>query len=125
MVLRGRPQHAVAIVLLTALVRLSLFPLSRQQALNMVKMQQIQPEIKRIQERYKENIEARNSALQELFRKHNCPPAAGGLPMFLQLPILVALYHALMVNVDLRGAPLISWSVRWCSNLAAPDMLFD
>jgi YidC/Oxa1 family membrane protein insertase len=61
----------------------------------------------------------------ELFRKHNYNPLAGCLPVFLQLPIFVGLYRSLMVDVELRDAPLITHAVQWCSNLAAPDMLYN
>ncbi|HEY2840311.1 MAG TPA: YidC/Oxa1 family insertase periplasmic-domain containing protein [Pirellulales bacterium] len=118
------PNYGIAIILLTVLVRSAMFPLSRRQAANAAKMQELQPEIKRLQEKYKGNMEARTKAQQELFRKHNYSPLAGCLPVFLQLPIFIGLYRSLSVDVELRGAPLISQSVRWCSNLAAPDMLF-
>ena len=52
-------------------------------------------------------------------------PLGGCMPMFIQLPIMLGLYRALAVDIELRQAPLISESVRWCSNLAAPDMFFD
>jgi YidC/Oxa1 family membrane protein insertase len=102
-----------------------MFPLSKKQAQGAQKMQELQPEIKKIQEKYKTNLEARGKAQQELFRKHNYNPMGGCLILFLQLPIFVGLYRALMVDVELRQAPLIAESIRWCSNLAAPDMLFD
>jgi YidC/Oxa1 family membrane protein insertase len=117
--------YGLAIILLTAVVRGAMFPLSRKQAIGALKMQQIQPELKRIQEQYKNNAEAKMRAQQELFRKHNYHPASGCLVMLVQLPIFIALYRALMVDVELRQAPLISESIRWCSNLAAPDMLYD
>ncbi|HEX4129125.1 MAG TPA: YidC/Oxa1 family insertase periplasmic-domain containing protein [Pirellulales bacterium] len=118
------PNYGVAIVLLTVLVRSCMFPISRRQAVNAQKMQELQPEIKRITEKYKNNMEARSKAQQELFRKHNYNPLSGCLPMFLQLPIFIGLYRSLSVDVELRLAPLISESVRWCSNLGAPDMLW-
>ena len=119
------PNYGIAIILLTALVRCCMFPVSRRQALSAQKMQQLQPEIKKLQEKYKNNLEARGKAQQELFRKHNYNPMGGCLIALIQLPIFVGLYRALMVDVELRQAPLISESVRWASNLAAPDMLFD
>jgi YidC/Oxa1 family membrane protein insertase len=117
--------YGLAIIMLTVVVRLCMFPLSRKQTLNAQKMQELQPEIKRIQEAYKNNMEGRTKAQQELFRKHNYNPLGGCLLVFLQLPIFLGLYRSLMVDVELRQAPLISESVRWCSNLAAPDMLFN
>jgi YidC/Oxa1 family membrane protein insertase len=118
------PNYGIAIIMLTVLVRSLMFPISRRQALGAQKMQELQPELKRIQEKYKNNMEGRSKAQQELFRKHNYNPLAGCLPVFLQLPIFLGLYRSLAVDVELRGAPLISESVRWCSNLAAPDMLW-
>jgi YidC/Oxa1 family membrane protein insertase len=115
----------VAIVLLTAVVRLCMFPVSRKQALGAQKMQELQPEIKKLQEKYKNNVEARTKAQQELFRKHNYNPLGGCLLVFLQFPIFVALYRALAVDVELRMAPLLTDAIRWASNLAAPDVLFD
>ena len=93
--------------------------------MGMQKMQMLQPEIKKIQEKHKNNAEARTKAQQELFRKHNYNPLSGCLPMFIQMPVFIGLYRSLMVAIELRDAPLLSQSIRWCSNLAAPDMLYD
>ncbi len=117
--------YGLAIILLTVLVRGCMFPLSRKQVLGAIKMQQLQPEIKKLQEKYKTDMEGRTKAQQDLFRKHNYNPLSGCLVLFVQLPIFIALYRSLMVDIELRQAPLISQSVRWCSNLAAPDMLYD
>lgn len=116
--------YGVAIVLLTVLVRLCVYPLSRAQTLNALRMQQLQPEIKKLQDKYKNNLEARSKAQQELFRQHGYNPFSGCLPMFVQLPVFIGLYRALSVNVELRQAPLLGEGIRWCSNLAAPDMMF-
>ena len=117
--------YGVAIVMLTVLVRSCMLPLSRKQALASKKMQELQPEIKRISEKYKANVEQRTRAQQELFKKHNYNPFGGCLLAFIQLPIFLGLYRSLMVDVELRQAPLLSSSIRWCSNLSAPDMLFN
>ena len=119
------PNYGIAIILLTVLVRGCMFPMSRKQALNAQKMQELQPEIKKIQEKYKKDLEARSKAQQELFRKHNYNPLGGCLLLFVQLPIFIGLYRALMIDVDLRGAALITENIQWCSNLAAPDMFYD
>lgn len=116
--------YGLAIILLTVVVRSAMFPVSRKQALNAMKMQELQPEIKRIAEKYKNNVEQRTKAQQDLFKKHNYNPLGGCLIMFIQLPIFIGLYRSLSVDVHLRQAPLISEAIRWCSNLAAPDMLF-
>jgi len=117
--------YGLAIIMLTVLVRGAMFPLSRKQVQGAQKMQELQPELKKLQEKYKKDPEARTKAQQELFRRHNYNPLSGCLVLFVQLPIFIALYRSLIVDVELRQAPLISSSIRWCSNLAAPDMLFD
>ncbi|MBX7167106.1 MAG: YidC/Oxa1 family insertase periplasmic-domain containing protein [Pirellulales bacterium] len=115
----------LAIILLTVMVRSALFPLSRRQALNMQKMQTLQPEIKRLQERFKNQPEQLMKAQRELFARAKYNPFSGCLPMLIQIPIFLGLYRALAVNVELRDAPLISHAVYWASNLAAPDKLYD
>lgn len=117
--------YGIAIILLTVLVRGCMFPISRSQAKNMVKMQQLKPEMDKIAAKYKDDMQKRSAAQQELFKKHSYNPAAGCLPVFLQLPIFLGLYRALAVDVELRQAPLFSESIRFCSNLAAPDMFYD
>ncbi|MEX1225020.1 MAG: YidC/Oxa1 family membrane protein insertase, partial [Pirellulales bacterium] len=106
------------------LVRGCMFPISRKQALGAQKMQELQPEMKKIAEKYKKDYEKRGKAIQELQRKHNYNPLAGCLPMFIQLPIFIGLYRALMVDIELRDAPLISENFAWARNLGAPDMLW-
>lgn len=117
--------YGIAIIMLTVLVRSCLFPISRKQAQSMAKMQELRPEMDKLKEKYKQDMQKQSQAMQELYRKHNINPLAGCLPMFIQLPIFLGLYRALMVDVELRQAPLLGSSVRWCSNLASPDMFFD
>ncbi len=116
--------YALAIILLTVVVRGCMFPLSRKQALAAQKMQELQPQMAAIREKYKNDPEAYGRALRELFRQHNYNPFGGCLLVLIQLPIFVGLYRALMVDVALRQAPLIP-GLSWCSNLAAPDMLWN
>lgn len=116
--------YGLSIVLLTVLVRLAMFPLSRQQTLMAQKMQALQPELKRISEKYKTNMEERARAQQEFMRKHNYNPLSGCLPALVQLPIFIGLYRALSVDVQLRDAPLLWEGFPWATNLSAPDMLF-
>ncbi len=117
--------YGIAIILLTVLVRGAMFPISRKQAISSQKMQALQPEMKVINEKYKNDSEKRGRAVQELWRKHGVNPAAGCLPVFIQIPIFMGLYRALATDVELREAPLFTNAIRWCSNLAAPDMLWD
>jgi YidC/Oxa1 family membrane protein insertase len=115
--------YAIAIVMLTVLVRGCMFPLSRKAAKNAAMMQELAPEMKKIAEKYKNNMEARGKAQQELFKKHNYNPFSGCWMMFLQLPVFIGLYRCLAVDIRLRQAPLIP-GIEWASNLAGPDKLF-
>lgn len=114
----------IAIILLTALVRGCMFPLSRKAAKNAQMMQELSPEMKRLAEQYKNDMEKRAAAQRELFAKHNYNPFGGCLLMFIQLPIFIGLYRSLAIDVELRQAPLIP-GLEWCSNLAGPDMLWN
>ncbi len=114
--------YGIAIILLTVLVRGLMTPLGLHQARNAQKMQELAPEMKKIAEQYKNDMEKRAAAQRELFRKHNYNPLSGCLPMFIQLPIFIGLYRALSVDIELRQASLIP-GLQWCSNLAGPDKL--
>lgn len=118
------PNYGIAILLLTAVVRLAMHPLSRKQVIGALKMQKLQPEMAKIKEKFQDPQEQMR-AQQELFRKHNYNPLSGCLVVFIQLPIFMALYRALMVDVELRQASMFGTGFRFCSNLAAPDMLVD
>lgn len=115
--------YGLAIILLTVLVRSAMIPLSRKAARNAQMMQELAPEMKKIAEKYKDDMQKRAAAQSELFKKHNYRPLGGCLLMFIQLPIFIGLYRALSVDVELRQAPLIP-GLSWCSNLAGPDMLW-
>lgn len=113
--------YAVAIILLTVIVRGGMFPLSRKAAINAQKMQELAPEIKKINEKFKDDMEGKLKAQRELQQRVGFNPLAGCLPMFLQLPIFIGLYRALSVDIELRQAA-VSGATDWASNLAAPDM---
>ncbi len=117
--------YGIAILLLTVMVRGAMFPVSRKQALSSQKMQLLQPEMKAIADKYKDDPDKRTRATQELWKKHDYNPMGGCLLVFLQIPIFMGLYRSLATDVELRQAPLFSDAIRWCSNLAAPDMLWD
>ncbi len=110
--------HGLSIILLTVLVRGLMFPISKKQALFSIKMQAVGPELKKIQEKYKNDPQGKSQATMELYRKHKVHPLGGCLPMFLQLPIFLGLYYALQESISFRLAGFL-----WIENLAAPDML--
>lgn len=115
--------YGIAIILLTILVRGAMFPLSRKAAINAQKMQELAPELKKIGEKYKDDMEGRLKAQRELQQRVGFNPMAGCLPMFLQLPIFIGLYRALSVDIELRQAAFHP-AISWASNLAGPDMLY-
>ena len=74
-------------------------------------MQKVQPYVKVIQERNKDDKQKMNAEMLELYKKHKVNPVGGCLPMLLQIPVFIALYHALFFSIELRGAPFIGWIV--------------
>jgi YidC/Oxa1 family membrane protein insertase len=120
--LSGIGNYAVAIILLTVIVRGLMFPLSRKAAINAQKMQELAPELKKISDKYKDDMEAKMKAQRELQQRVGFNPLAGCLPMFLQLPIFIGLYRTLSVDIELRQEA-VSSATDWASNLAGPDML--
>jgi YidC/Oxa1 family membrane protein insertase len=115
-----------AIVILTMIINLVMAPLRHKQVVSMRKMQEIQPEMKAIQDRYaklKATDPAKQKMNQEmmaLYREKKVNPAAGCVPVLLTLPIMFAMWAALQVSVELRGAP---W-VGWIRDLSAPDPFY-
>ena len=89
------PEYGIAIILLTLAVSLLLFPLTLKQTRSMKAMQEIQPQVKRLQKEYKEDREELNKQLMELYKEKGVNPAAGCLPMLVQMPIWFALYRVL------------------------------
>jgi YidC/Oxa1 family membrane protein insertase len=102
-----------SLILLTVLINLAMFPLRHKSVVSMRKMQEVQPEVKGIQDRYK-NLKmsdpARakmNQELMALYKERGVNPASGCVPMLLTLPVLFAFYSMLSVAIELRGAPFI------------------
>ncbi len=117
------PNYGIAIILLTVMVRGLMLPIGRQAAKNAQMMQVMAPELAKIKEKYKTDLQKQGQAQQELFRKYKYNPMTGCLLMFLQLPVFIGLYRGLAVDIELRQAPLIP-GLDWASNLAGPDMLW-
>jgi YidC/Oxa1 family membrane protein insertase len=114
--------YGIAIIMLTILVRSCMFPLSRRAAIMGQRMQEMQPEMKRINELYKDDMNKRGQEIQALYKKYKLNPMASCLPVFIQIPIFIGLYRCVSTDIALRQQPLIP-GLGWCSNLAGPDML--
>lgn len=95
--------YGIAIILLTLLVRAVTLPLTHKQMASAKAMQDLQPELKKLQEKYKNDKEKLNAETMELWKKHNINPAAGCLPLIIQFPILVAIFRLLQYPEKLQG----------------------
>ncbi|MDO4527226.1 MAG: membrane protein insertase YidC [bacterium] len=113
------PNYGVAIILLTILVRLIFWPLTRKSTLAMRKMSAIQPEIKEIQQKFKGNPQKIQQETFMLYRKYKVNPLASCLPMLIQIPIFIAFFTMLRSISELRFAGFL-----WISDLSQPENLF-
>ena len=101
--------YGVAIILLTLLVRIAFYPLSIKSFRSMKAMQKLQPQIQALKEKYGEDREKFSREQMALFKAHKVNPAGGCLPMFVQLPVFIALYAVLGNSIDLFHAPFFGW----------------
>ena len=109
----------VAIICLTLIVRAALFPIANKQYQSMAKMRLVQPKMKELQERYKDDKPRQQQEIMALYKKEKVNPLAGCLPILLQIPIFFALYKTLMLSTEMRHQPF----VLWIKDLSAPDPL--
>ena len=109
----------VAIILLTLVVRGLMFPVAQKQFASMAAMRAIQPKMKAIQDRYKDDKAKQQEEVMALYKKEGVNPLAGCLPIFLQIPVFFALYKVLTLAVEMRHQPF----VLWIRDLSAPDPL--
>jgi YidC/Oxa1 family membrane protein insertase len=107
----------VAILIFAFLIRLLLFPLAGKSYEGMAKMRKFQPKIKALQERYKDDKVRMNQEMMQLYQKEKVNPAAGCLPMLIQIPIFFSLYKVLSVSIQMRQAKFFGW----IKDLSAPD----
>ncbi len=113
----GFPSYGVAIILLTVIVKVLLYPLTVKQMQSMKAMQKLQPQLKKIQEKYKDDKMAMQQKMAQLYQKEGVNPLAGCLPMLIQMPILMGMYYALF-NFDYGGTVP---SFLWLPSLSEPD----
>jgi len=104
------------IILLTVLIKLLMAPLTHKSFVSMKQMQKLQPQMERLKEKYKDNKEALNKEIMELYRRNKVNPFGGCLPMLLQFPVFIGLYNALLTPIELRHAPFL-----WIKDLSRPD----
>lgn len=92
----GLPNYGLAIILMTILIKLIMFPLTQKQMKSMRGMQEIQPKMKIIQERYKDDPQTMQTKVMELYKQHGVSPFGGCLPLVIQMPIFIAFYQSLL-----------------------------
>jgi YidC/Oxa1 family membrane protein insertase len=108
--------YGIDIILLTVLIKLLLAPLTHKSFVSMKQMQKLQPQMERIKEKYKNDREALNKEIMELYRRNKVNPFGGCLPMLLQIPVFIGLYNALLTPIELRHT-----SFLWIQDLSRPD----
>lgn len=117
--------YGVAIILLTIVLRVGTYPLTQRSMKSMKKMGVIAPEMKQIQEKYKEDSQRMQAEMMSLYKRTGINPASalggGCLPMLLQMPFMLALYFALQSTIELRHAPFM----LWIQDLSAPENFFS
>jgi YidC/Oxa1 family membrane protein insertase len=114
------PNYGVGIIILTVLVRLATAPLVTKQMRSMEGMRGLQPKIKELQEKHKDDRQKQSEAMMALYKREGVNPLGGCLPMVLQLPVMIGLFYALRSSIELREAPFFGW----ITDLSAPETLF-
>jgi YidC/Oxa1 family membrane protein insertase len=114
------PNYGVAIILITLVVRLLMFPIMQRQMRSMKRMGAMAPRMKEIQEQFKDDKERQSQEMMKLYKESGFNPLTGCLPMFLQLPVFIGLYYALQGAIALRQEPFFGWM----HDLSAPEALF-
>ncbi len=117
--------YGIAIILLTILIKLLFYPLTNKSYESMKKMKEIQPQIMKLKEMYKDDKVKLNQEIMELYRRHKVNPFGGCLPIIIQIPVFFALYKTLLVAIELRHAPFIKYlpftHKYWLVDLSAKD----
>lgn len=107
----------VAIILLTVIIRGAMFPIAQKQFASMAAMKAVQPKMKAIQERFKDDKQRQQQEIMKLYKDEKVNPLAGCLPLVLQIPIFFALYKVLVLAIEMRHEPF----ALWIRDLSAPD----
>ena len=113
--------YGIAIILLTALVKIISYPFTRKAHNSMKEMQKLQPQLVELKEKYRDDPQKLNRATMRLYKEHGVNPLGGCIPWLPQIPIFWALFALLGSAVELRGAPFL----LWIDDLSAPDTLFE
>lgn len=113
--------YGIDIILLTILIKILFYPLTQKSMASMKKMQDLQPIIVKLKEKYKDDAARLNQETMGLYKTYKINPLSGCLPMLLQIPVFIALYKGLLVTIELRHSPFF----LWINDLSAPEQLWD
>ena len=116
----GFGNYGLAIIILTVIIKVLLYPLTQKQLKSMKAMQELQPKLKKIQEKYKDNPQMLQQKMTQLYQNAGVNPLAGCLPLLIQMPILMAMYYALFSFDYGETVP----SFLWIENLSHPDPFY-
>ena len=120
--------YGLAIIALTIIIKIILWPLSRKSYKSMEKMRQLQPMIKKIQEKHKDDKQQASAETMRLYKTYKVNPAGGCVPLLMQIPIFIGLYQGLLNAVELRHAPFITYlpftNTIWLADLSAMDPFY-
>jgi YidC/Oxa1 family membrane protein insertase len=114
------PNYGVVIIVLSVLTKLLFYRLTHKSFRAMKDMQRIQPRLKEVQEKYKDDRDRMNKEVMKVYKEAGVSPLGGCLPLVLQMPVFIALYNVLSNTIELRDARFVGW----INNLSAPDVLF-
>ena len=109
--------YGIAIIIITVIIKLLFYPLTWKSFKSMQAMQHLQPQMKRLQDMYKNDRQKLNEEMMKLYREQKVNPLGGCLPMVVQIPVFISLYQVLYASIELRHAGFI-W---WIKDLSAPD----
>lgn len=113
--------YGLSIILLTILIKILFWPLTRKSYQSMKEMRKLQPMMAKLREKYKNNKQEMNKQLMGLYKTYKINPMGGCLPMLVQMPVFFAFYRILPNSIELRHAPF----VLWVNDLSAPERLFS
>jgi YidC/Oxa1 family membrane protein insertase len=113
------PNYGLAIILITVIIKVLFWPLTQASTRSMKRMQALQPQMKALQEKYKDDPAKMNKKLMEFMKENKVSPMGGCLPMLLQIPVFIGFYQMIRSAIELRGVHFL-----WATDLSRPDTIF-
>lgn len=115
------PNYGWVIIIFSAFTKLLFYPLTKSSTMSMRRMSEIQPELTKMREKYKDDPQKQSQAMMEMYKKHKINPLGGCLPLLIQMPVFFALFTILRKTIELRQADF----ALWINDLSRPDVLFE